>query len=75
VVKSIARLRRQMERRGWTDQQIEEAKAAGPVQLRINYETGGPATRYIHPATGRSVIIDDQTGRVLHVGKDGDLYN
>jgi hypothetical protein len=40
----------------------------------VNLETGAPATRYVHPETGRSVIIDDLTGDVIHVGGDGFIY-
>jgi hypothetical protein len=31
------------------------------------------ATRYIHPTTGRSVVLDD-TEEVIHVGGDGFVY-
>lgn len=68
------KLRRQMVQRGWTDLQIAEAKASGKSVKSVNLETGGPATRYIHPVTGRSVVIDDATGDVIHVGGDGFLY-
>lgn len=71
VVKSPARLQRQMAQRGWTATQIEEARASGTGYKTVNLETGGSATRYVHPVTGRSVIIDDETGGVLHVGGDG----
>ena len=32
------------------------------------------ATRYVHPETGRSVVIDNVTGEVIHVGGDGFKY-
>ena len=32
---------------------------------------GNSARRYVHPKTGRSVVVDDVTGEVLHVGGDG----
>jgi hypothetical protein len=32
------------------------------------------ATRYVNPTTGRSVVIDNVTQEVLHVGGDGFLY-
>ncbi len=35
---------------------------------------GHSASRYIHPTTGRSVVVDDVTGEVIHVGGDGFLY-
>ncbi|MBL8549885.1 MAG: hypothetical protein JNJ73_07850 [Hyphomonadaceae bacterium] len=68
------KLERQMAARGWTYAQIDEAKAAGQTFPVANNETGEPATRYIHPDTGRSVIIDDEAGEILHVGGDGFVY-
>ncbi|MFO1430578.1 MAG: colicin E5-related ribonuclease [Candidatus Competibacteraceae bacterium] len=65
----------QMAKRGWTEQQINEAIAAGakkPAQNFINKDNS--ATRYVHPETGRSVVIDDVTGEVIHVGGDGFKY-
>lgn len=35
---------------------------------------GNGATRYVHPTTGRSVVIDDVTEEVIHVGGDGFKY-
>jgi hypothetical protein len=35
---------------------------------------GNAATRFVHPETGRSVVIDDVTTEVLHVGGDGFKY-
>jgi hypothetical protein len=29
---------------------------------------GNAATRYVHPETGRSVVVDDETREVIHVG-------
>jgi hypothetical protein len=34
----------------------------------------GPATRYIYPATGKSVVVDNATGEVFHVGGEGFKY-
>jgi hypothetical protein len=31
--------------------------------------TGDPATRYVNPQTRASVVIDDKTGEVIHVGE------
>lgn len=66
-----AKLRAQMASRGWTEEQIVEALqtqgiAAGGKE--------GPATRYVHPRTGRSVVVDNATGEVFHVGGDGFEY-
>ncbi len=32
------------------------------------------ATRYVHPKTGKSVVIDDVTRELLHVGEDSFKY-
>ena len=34
----------------------------------INKADGGPATRYVNPQTGRSVVIDDLTNEVIQAG-------
>ena len=74
MVKQSDKLLRQMVARGWTEVQITEAQARGSRNNAVNLETGGPATRYVHPETGRSVVIDDLTGEVIHVGGDGFIY-
>ena len=73
-MKDPAKLARQMTQRGWTPQQIDEAVRLGAAYPVVNRETGGRATRYVHPETGRSVVIDDATGDVIHVGGDGFRY-
>ena len=58
--KPLEKWQSQMAKRGWTEQQINEAIAAGvkrPAQNLINKDN--PATRYVHPETGCSVVIDD----------------
>lgn len=66
---------RRMVRRGWTSTQIDEAIADGPKYPATNLiRPGSPATRHVHPTTGRSVVIDDVTWEVIHVGGDGFLY-
>lgn len=60
--------------RGWTIAQIEEALSLGERHMAVNHETGGKATRYVHPQTGRSVVIDDASGDVIHVGGEGFIY-
>ena len=74
MVKRPEKLRRQMAARGWTDDQIAEAVASGARVAAANRETDRPATRYIHPETGRSVVIEDESGEVIHVGGDGFIY-
>jgi Colicin E5 ribonuclease domain len=65
------KLRAQMAKRGWTEEQIIEALQTAGV---ATHGKKGPATRYIHPRTGRSVVVDDATGEVIHVGGDGFEY-
>jgi hypothetical protein len=65
------KLRAQMARRGWNEDQIVEALRTKGIATRGKF---GPATRYVHPTTGRSVIVDDATGAVFHVGGDGYEY-
>ena len=62
-------------KRGWTPQQISEAIANGQRFPAVNLvNPGNPASRYIHPTTGRSVIVDNVTGEIIHVGADGFLF-
>jgi hypothetical protein len=63
-----------MAARGWTIEQIEEARDRGERHSAVNRETGQAATRYIHPETGRSVVIEEVSGDVIHVGGDGFIY-
>jgi Colicin E5 ribonuclease domain len=65
------KLRAQMAKRGWTEEQIIEALQTTGIAARGKK---GPATRYIQPRTGRSVVVDDATGAVIHVGGDGFEY-
>jgi RHS repeat-associated protein len=65
---------RQMESRGWTQEQIQQAYDSGERVNAINRANGNPATRYINPTTGQSVVVDDVTGQVFHVGGPGFLY-
>ncbi len=73
--KSAQRFQKQMQKRGWTSEQIDEALSNGrqfSVPNKIN--PGNAATRYVHPQTGRSVVLDNVTKEVLHVGGDGFKY-
>ena len=72
---SAEQWQRKMRQRGWTADQIDEAIRRGerfPAANRINPAHG--ATRYVHPTTGRSIVLDDATGEVIHVGGDGFVY-
>ncbi|MEE9433897.1 MAG: RHS repeat-associated core domain-containing protein [Sphingorhabdus sp.] len=65
----------QMANRGWTRRQINVAVRRGRKVPAPNYsKPANGATRYIHPKTGRSVVIDNKTKEVLHVGGDGFRY-
>ncbi len=64
-----------MKQRGWTPEQITEAVKNGeqfPAENLVN--KGNSATRYVHPTTGRSVVIDNVTKEVIHIGGDGFKY-
>ena len=68
------KVQKQMARRNWTESQIEEAVSRGQQYPATNYANGNPATRYVHPTTGQSVVVDNVTGRVIHVGGPGFKY-
>lgn len=69
-----SKVAKQMGPRGWTRAAIDEAKAAGQQIRAVNKANGNPATRYVHPQTKQSVVIDDVTGEVIHVGGPGFKY-
>jgi hypothetical protein len=65
----------QLQQRGWTRELINEAIATGRRYLAPNYvNLGNMATWYVSPRTGQSVVVDDQTGEVSHVGAAGYKY-
>jgi hypothetical protein len=64
-----------MSQRGWTPDQITEAILNGQQFAAVNnVNPGNASTRYVHPMTGRSVVVDNVTKEVIHVGGDGFLY-
>ena len=69
AMKSINNLLLLGDGESWARQrQIEEAVSKGascPAPNRLHPENG--ATRYVHPQTGRSVIIDNRIGKVIQV--------
>jgi hypothetical protein len=69
-----AKILRQMPTRGWTPALIDEAIAGGRQVPAINFATNNPATRYVHPITGQSVVLDNVTREVIHVGGPGFKY-
>ena len=73
--KSEAKWAGQLEKRGWSKDQITDALNKGarfPAENRVN--KGNPATRYVHLETGQSVVIDNVTKEVIHVGGPGFEY-
>lgn len=65
----------QMKKRGWSEQQISEAIENGQQFKAENLiNKGNSATRYIHPRTGKSVVVDDVTDEIIHVGGEGFRY-
>jgi hypothetical protein len=65
------KLQRQMMKRGWTEQTIREALSTTPLPAQGKR---GPALRYVHPLTGKSVVVDATTGEIFHVGGEGFRY-
>jgi hypothetical protein len=61
-----AKLRKQMLTRGWTEAQAREALETGPV---ASLGKRGPALRYVHPVTGKSVVVDAATGEIFSRGR------
>jgi hypothetical protein len=62
-------------RRGWTPSQVDNAIRSGnkfPAASNLNPNNG--ATRFVNSQTGRSVVIDNKTGQLIHVGGDGFKY-
>lgn len=70
--KNEPKIRQQMKTRGWTETMILEALKTTGVPTRGKL---GRATRFVHPTTGKSVVVDDATGEVFHVGGEGFRYD
>jgi RHS repeat-associated protein len=69
------KIQNQMASRGWTPQDMVDAYEKGEAFPATNKLRGGtPATRYVNPGTGKSMVIDNTTGEVIHVGKAGYRY-
>ena len=73
--KSATRWANQMRRRGWNNNQISEALSTEGIPARNAVNPGNPATRHVHPSTGRSVVIDNKTNEILHIGGDDFDYS
>jgi RHS repeat-associated protein len=73
--KSEAKWASQLAQRGWTAEQITEAITKGKSFEAVNLvNKANTATRYVHPTTGQSVVIDDVTREIIHVGGEGFKY-
>jgi hypothetical protein len=73
--KSTTKWANQLLKRGWTEDEISETIANGervPAINNVNPANG--ATRYVSPTTGKSVVVDNVTNEVLHVGGSGFQY-
>jgi hypothetical protein len=64
----------QMAARGWTAAAMVEARTSGQQVQAINMANGNAATRYVHPQTGQSMVVDKVSGEVIHVGGPGFRY-
>lgn len=67
-------LESQMASRGWTAQKVQDAIYYGEQVQAVNKANGNPAIRYISPDTGQSVVVDQRTNTVIHVGGPGFKY-
>ena len=47
---------------------VWQALRVGFLRRWYYINPGNTATRFVNPRTGQSVVVDDQTGEVLHVG-------
>jgi hypothetical protein len=58
-----------MVKRGWTKQgimdTIQQAEEGGTTFTVPNNYTGGTATEYVNPSTGKFVVVDDATKKVI----------
>ena len=73
--KSSTKWADQLAKRGWTEKQITEAITKGKSFPAVNnVNKANSATRYVHPQTGQSVVIDNATKELLHVGGPGFKY-
>ncbi|MDD7422401.1 MAG: colicin E5-related ribonuclease, partial [Campylobacter hominis] len=69
---NVNKISKQMKKRGWTEKNIREAmKTKGIPTTGKN----GPATRYVHPKTGKSIVIDNKTNEIFHVSGEGFKYD
>ncbi len=70
-----SKILRQMGSRGWTKGEILETVEHGMPYKVLNKATGGGATEYVNPVSGKFVVVDDATKQVLQVSGPGHLPN
>lgn len=64
-----------MQKRGWTVAEIQEAYGKGNAYSAVDETANGSAaTRFVHPTSGKSVVINNATGKIIHVGGKNFLY-
>jgi predicted RNase H-like nuclease len=66
------KIMQQMKKRGWTEDDINRALSTTGIPT---IGKKGTATRYVDPKTGKSLVVDDSTGEIFHVGKPGYKYD
>ena len=63
-----------MQKRGRTVADIQEAYDKGNAySARDETANGSAATRFVHPTSG-TVVINNATGKIIHVGGTGFFY-
>ena len=73
VHKSVGEWVNQFAKRDWTSDKVDEAILKGSPHKAVNHvNPGNSATRYEYQ--DKSVVIDDVTKELLHVGKEGFKY-
>lgn len=73
VHKSVSEWVNQFAKRDWTSDKVDEAILKGSTHKAVNHvNPGNSATRYEYQ--DKSVVIDDVTKELLHVGKEGFKY-
>ena len=60
-----------MKKRGWSEKQLIEALKTKGIPAKGKQ---GAATRYVHPLTKQSIVVDNITGEIFHVGGKGFKY-
>jgi RHS repeat-associated protein len=71
VTNLSAKIVKQMGTRGWTKEEISATVQNGTAHAVTNKATGGAATEFVSPATGKFVVVDNSTRQVLQVSGPG----